>query len=90
MVRGLAAPGPARMRSLYEVHRTAAGVLERDAALTAGPGTAPAVVAVLQARERWHRVGAGGDPVARAGWSVGGLALTAAGAALLAVGVALG
>ena len=89
VVRALAAPGPARMRSLYDVHRTAAGVLERDAALSAGPGTAPAVVAVQQARER-GRPRAGGGAGASAGWAGGGLVLTAAGAVLLAAGVALG
>ena len=31
-VRALAAPGPARMTSLYERHETPGGVLERDAA----------------------------------------------------------
>jgi hypothetical protein len=88
VVRALAAPGPARMRSLYDVHLTAGGVLERDAARSAGPGTAPAVVAVLQARERWRRTAAAAVP-ARSGWSPGGLGLTLAAAVLLAAGVRL-
>ena len=88
-VRALAAPGPARMRALYERHLTEGGVIERDAAVTAGTSMAPALLAVRQGRERWSR-GAAASADVRTGWSWGGVALTLAGTAALLVGVVLG
>jgi len=88
-VRALAAPGPSRMRALYERHLTPGGVVERDAVLTAGTSMAPALLAVRQGRERWSRGPEASDEV-RAGWCWGGLLLTVAGAAALLAGVLAG